>query len=221
MNLIKIFYKIYANLTFKTSKKYWEERYASGGNSGVGSYGKLADFKAEVINDFIKNYKIKTVLEFGCGDGNQLSLLNTENYIGLDVSKTVIEKCINKFNKNEDKSFFIYEPCCFLDKNQIFSCDLTLSLDVLYHLIEQEIFEKYLKDLFSSSKKYVIIYSSNYNSPQVGFVKHRNFTNWIEINIKNFRLIKKIPNKYPPNDEKNPTKKSPSDFYIYAKDEIQ
>jgi len=220
MNIIKIFYKTYANLIFKTSKKYWEERYLSGGNSGVGSYGKLADFKAEVINEFIKNNKIATVLEFGCGDGNQLSLLNTENYIGLDVSKTVVEKCTKLFNNDKNKSFFIYEPFCFLDKNHIFSCDLTISLDVLFHLIEQEIFEKYLTDLFSSSKKYVIIYSINYNSSQVGFVKHRNFTNWVETNIKNFKLIKKIPNKYP-YDKKNSKKTSHSDFYIYAKDEMQ
>jgi len=33
------------------SNKYWEERYAKGGNSGKGSYGKSAIFKADVIND--------------------------------------------------------------------------------------------------------------------------------------------------------------------------
>jgi cyclopropane fatty-acyl-phospholipid synthase-like methyltransferase len=216
----KKLYKIYTNAKFTTSEEYWEERYTSGGNSGAGSYGKFSLFKAEIINDFIKNNKIKTVLEFGCGDGNQLSLLNTENYIGLDVSKTVIQKCIKKFNKDEHKSFFIYEPYCFLDKNKIFFCDLTLSLDVLFHLIEQDIFEKYLTDLFSSSKKYVIIYSSNYNSSQTGHEKRRNFTDWIEKNAKNFKLIEKIPNKYPPYDGKNPDETCSSDFYIYRLEKI-
>ena len=31
------------------SKKYWEKRYLKGGDSGDGSYGKLAEFKAKVI----------------------------------------------------------------------------------------------------------------------------------------------------------------------------
>jgi hypothetical protein len=32
---------------------YWEENYANGGNSGNGSYGVLAQFKGDVINQFI------------------------------------------------------------------------------------------------------------------------------------------------------------------------
>ena len=36
---------------FPGSEKYWEKRYIAGGNSGAGSYGKLAEFKAEVLND--------------------------------------------------------------------------------------------------------------------------------------------------------------------------
>ena len=30
------------------SKKYWEDRYLKGGNSGNGSYGVLAQFRADV-----------------------------------------------------------------------------------------------------------------------------------------------------------------------------
>ena len=40
-------------LRFRDSKHYWEDRYASGGNSGSGSYNKLAEFKSEVINAFV------------------------------------------------------------------------------------------------------------------------------------------------------------------------
>lgn len=35
------------------SKNYWENRYKSGGNSGAGSYSNLAEFKAEIINEFV------------------------------------------------------------------------------------------------------------------------------------------------------------------------
>ena len=31
------------------SQSYWKERYAKGGTLGAGSYGRLAQFKSEVI----------------------------------------------------------------------------------------------------------------------------------------------------------------------------
>lgn len=43
-----------------------------GGTSGAGSYGVLAEFKAEVINSLLLEHSILTAIEFGCGDGSQL-----------------------------------------------------------------------------------------------------------------------------------------------------
>lgn len=40
------------------SKKYWNERYINGGNSGTESYNHLAQFKADVINNFVLNNQI-------------------------------------------------------------------------------------------------------------------------------------------------------------------
>ncbi len=213
--IIKI-YHLFKNIFFKGSVNYWEYRYSHKGNSGSGSYGNLSLFKAEIINEFIKENKINSIIEFGCGDGNQLNLLKCEEYVGLDVSKTIIKTCITKFNKDNSKSFFLYDSMLFKDNKKIFLCDLALSLDVLYHLIEKDIFEKYLIDLFRSSKKYVIIYSSNFDLKQQGHVKRRTFTKWIEKNIKEFKLIKKIDNKYKYNGS-NPNKTTLADFYIYEK----
>ena len=50
--------------SFPGSKNYWEQRYAGRGTSGAGSYGKLAEFKAEIINSFIKNNKISIIKVF-------------------------------------------------------------------------------------------------------------------------------------------------------------
>jgi hypothetical protein len=66
---------------------FWEERYKTGGNSGAGSYGEYAVYKAQIINDYIIKYNIKTISDFGCGDGNQISLLKGfESYMGHDIS---------------------------------------------------------------------------------------------------------------------------------------
>src|SRR5690349_24554192 len=58
---------------FRSSPSYWEERYRQGGNSGVGSYGQLARFKAQTINRFVAEQAVTSVVEFGCGDGAQLA----------------------------------------------------------------------------------------------------------------------------------------------------
>ena len=54
------------------SRNYWNQRYLKGGNSGNGSYNNNAIFKGEIINKFIKNKNIKSLIDFGVGDGNQL-----------------------------------------------------------------------------------------------------------------------------------------------------
>ena len=59
---------------FRGSAQYWETRYRTGGDSGAGSYGRLAKFKAESINGFVRENGIHSVIEWGCGDGSQLSL---------------------------------------------------------------------------------------------------------------------------------------------------
>ena len=40
------------------SKEYWEKRYLSKNNSGAGSYGHLAEFKSEIINEFLDKHNI-------------------------------------------------------------------------------------------------------------------------------------------------------------------
>ena len=77
--------KTWQSIFFKNSQRYWEERYQNGGNSGEGSYNKLAKFKADTITEFIKQNNVKDAIEFGCGDGNVLSFTTYHSYIGLDI----------------------------------------------------------------------------------------------------------------------------------------
>ena len=203
-------------LFFSDSKTYWERRYLRGKNSGKGSYGKLAEFKANIINSYIEENDIKSVIEFGCGDGNQLTLGQYQNYIGLDVSRTALDICKDIFKEDRAKSFFLYDSEYFIDNSSVFKSDLALSLDVIYHLIEDEVFELYMNHLFDSANRHVIIYSSNgdlglLNLPHV---RHRCFTKWIEENRPDWGMIKKIPNKYPLGSD---GQGSFADFFIYKK----
>ena len=206
----------YNNKNFQGSKNYWEERYAKGGDSGYGSYSKFAEFKAEYINKFIEDNNLTTVLEFGCGDGNQLTMAKYPHYIGLDVSSTIIDLCNEKFGEDSDKEFKIYDSFTY-DKS--IKCDVSMSLDVIYHLVEEEVYNKYMEHLFSGSDKFVIIYSSNEYTKQTFHEKHRKFTGWVEKNAADWKLIEKTENKYKQESmsEEENHETSYADFYIYAK----
>jgi hypothetical protein len=186
--------------------------YAKGGNSGVGSCGDLQIFKTETINHILKKYNICNAIEFGCGDGNQLKNIDYNNYKGFDISKTAINLCKKTYYNNKNLSFEL------IKKISGETSKLTLSLDVIFHLIEENVFNNYMKLLFNASEQFVLIYSSNTDTQideEVKHFKNRNFIDWVTINFKKIELIEKIPNKYPYNRKLNMG--SVSDFYLFKK----
>jgi SAM-dependent methyltransferase len=96
-----------AHRRFIGSGSYWEQRYASGGNSGAGSYGRLAEAKAAVLNRLVADQRIGSVLEIGCGDGNQVELAHYPAYVGIDVSPSVIAACHQRFIGDPTKRFLV------------------------------------------------------------------------------------------------------------------
>ena len=193
------------------SKKFWESRYRSGENSGYGSYGELAEFKASVINDFLilKHLQIDTTVELGCGDGNQISYINYKNYSGLDVSRTAIEICKRKFAGDNSKNFMLMGEV----GEKLF--DLSVSLDVIYHLVEDQVYYDYMQKLFELSDKYVIIYSSNTEILGNGHVRHRNFSNWIKAYKPDWILVEKVENPFSSLKNSNLEITSSADFFFY------
>lgn len=203
---------------FGNSKQYWRDRYARGGNSGMGSYSHLAQFKARVVNDYVADNNVRSVIEFGCGDGNQLSLAKYEKYIGLDVAPIAIGLCAQRFGGDDRKSFFLYDPACFIDPQGVISADLGLSMDVIYHLVEDATFETYMRHLFSASQRHVIIYSSNTteNAPgQSPHVRHRRFVDFVEHAFPEWRLSRTIKNEYPFTGDNSTG--SFADFFMFCK----
>jgi SAM-dependent methyltransferase len=199
-------------LPFPGSGTYWEGRYAKGENSGVGSYGKFAEFKAEVLNSFVNMERIESVIEFGCGDGNQLRLATYPRYIGFDVSAIALDLCREKFGADSTKSF---NP---LDMYAGETADLTLSLDVIYHLVEDDVFEDHMRRLFGAARRFVVIYSSNKEDDAGNadsHVRHRMVTRWVEANIDGWSLERRVVNKHPYKGDYK--QGSFADFFIYRK----
>lgn len=188
---------------FPGSKEYWKKRYDLGGTSGAGSYNQLAEFKANILNRFVEKEGVKSVLEFGCGDGNQVRLFTFPSYTGFDISEKAILRCKSIFARDKKKTFKL------MKEYNGEKAQLTLSLDVIYHLIEDEVYHEYMKRLFDSSAQYVIIYSSNTDEQskvQMNHIKHRKFSDWIEQNRSNWKKIKNIS-----------ADDTFADFYIYER----
>ncbi|MBX2825087.1 MAG: class I SAM-dependent methyltransferase [Gammaproteobacteria bacterium] len=197
---------------FDSSGNYWEQRYEAGGNSGDGSYDLLAQFKAELLNEFVAEHQVKSLIEYGCGDGNQLKLARYPSYLGFDVSATAVDLCRNQFESDGTKSFY------HMNEYAGQQAELTLSLDVVYHLVEDEVFDDYMKRLFDSASRFVIVYASNTDEnpdPRPPHVRHRHFTRWVDQFQPDWQLLKHVPNRHPYSAATRTG--SFADFYLFSK----
>lgn len=190
------------------SASYWENRYAEGGNSGDGSGGVLAEWKADVLNRFVADRHIHNVIEFGCGDGRQLALAEYPDYLGLDVSPTALELCRERFLGDRQKTFGSLPLA-----HSITPRDLALSLDVIFHLVEDDVYGKHITDVFNASQRYVILYTTDselegaeWTAPHV---RHRRVSQGVMAENGNWRVIDRYENPYPG--------MGGSDFYVYAR----
>ncbi|HEY2122850.1 MAG TPA: class I SAM-dependent methyltransferase [Chthoniobacterales bacterium] len=198
---------------FRGSSSYWEDRYRHGGTSGSGSFGRLAEFKAGILNDYVGKKGIQTVIEFGCGDGSQLALARYPRYVGIDVAHGSITTCRSSFAGDKTKSFHLASQI----PPDLGRFELVLSLDVIYHLVEDEVFDTYMRSLFAHADRFMAIYSSNKIEPSdAPHVRHRVFTRWIEINEPVWRQSGFVPNIYP-HDPARPGDTSFADFYFFER----
>lgn len=177
ISLFRTLLSTFRRLRYPGSLTYWERRYAAGGNSGTGSIGRLAAYKAETVNRFVREYNIQSVIEFGCGDGQQLRLADYPAYMGLDISETAVKQCRAIFAHDTSKKFEVYKPDGFNATG--FQADMALSLEVFFHLTEDKTYQLYLQHLFASACRWVVIFSSNEADTTGGIFPHfrpRHFT---------------------------------------------
>jgi len=203
-------YLWFAERRFSDSGSYWEKRYQLGGDSGDGSYGALAEFKAEVLNALVAENRFQTIIEFGCGDGNQLALAEYPHYHGYDISSAAIRLCSDRFAGDDSKLFTL------MDEYAGETADLALSLDVIFHLVEDTVFDASMRRPFPAADKMVVIYASNTDEQepnQPPHVRHRQFTPWVEEFAPAWRLDRCVENRlsYDPQTGLG----SPASFFMY------
>lgn len=190
MKLSRVLLNALTSIRFPGSSRYWELRYRLGGDSGAGSYGAEAAYKTAFLNQCFAAQGIQSVIDFGCGDGNQLRHLVVPSYRGYDVSPAAIARCRSAYEGDSGKEFHT------LDSYAGETADAALSLDVLYHLIEPNVFDAYLKRLFAASRRIVVIYAIDHEETRRlrgRHVHHRKFTPLIAERFPEFQLIDAPP----------------------------
>jgi SAM-dependent methyltransferase len=194
-----------------SSSSYWEARYRHGGTSGAGSYGRLAQYKAAFLNSFIRQNHIASVVDFGCGDGNQLSLLDMPSYTGIDVSPSSLARCSARFQERPSYRFVPESEAA-----DVVPHELAMSIDVIFHLVEDHVFDAYLARLFAKATRFVVVYSSNIDLGWPSMhVRHRRFTDAVMQRYPGWRLAAHVPNLVPFGKDE-PDQTSFADFFVYA-----
>ena len=172
--------------------------------SGSGSRGNLASFKIDYINKFIKDNKIKSILDFGCGDLHISSKLEVDKYFGIDIVDHIHPQIIKaKDYKTTVSRFDEFEHS---EK-----ADLCLCMDVLYHILSDELeyLENSINKIVDYSSKYVIIYAQDsYNKSYSDWSGHMNNSPWRQILEKKVTLI---------SEQDSPLAGTTAKFYVYEK----
>ena len=172
--------------------QYWENRYALGGDSGAGSKGEKYAFKRDFINHIVQQYSIKTIVDFGCGDGSQIAEITVNSYYGLDISPSAVARCRERYADRPEFQFDL------ITQTTLTRYDLAISLDVLYHIIDPSLYAAYLHRFFSHSQ-YSLLYA-NFSEKESSepHILHRNHFQEIERLHIPTRLIEQCPNPTKP-----------------------
>lgn len=132
--------------TFIYDNKIWGE--GSGGGSSLQNNGDYIDF----LHEFLVKNKIKSVVDFGCGDWQFSRHVNWcgANYIGVDAVQSVVDRN-NRLFSIEGVSFH-----CFDNVNELGAgYDLLLIKDVFQHWKDEDII-KFLEDNIHIGYKYIL-----------------------------------------------------------------
>jgi hypothetical protein len=182
------------NARFPGSTSYWQQRYEHGRDSGAGSYGEAAEYKAAFLNRLVSEQKVDSVVEFGCGDGAQLGLAAYPSYTGLDVAPGAIDLCVQRFGDDPTKSFLLYNPAHWHNRGTV-RADLGLSLDVVQHLVEDELLAQHLRHLFEASNRWVALYTPDSTTKaRAAHVRWRTLDEIVSFLPAGWEFVEKVDN---------------------------
>jgi hypothetical protein len=172
-------------------EQYWESRYAEGGNSGAGSTGIFRKWKWDTIFRYTPD--LAQVIDIGCGDLRFWENKQLTEYIGIDKSKTIIDR--NAVNHPQAK--FIHSPA----ENYIpdLQAPTVLCIDLLFHIMNDTAYLQILENLCKYSTDLVFIYTWQTNpwrdkTTDGKYQTYRPLENYFHIfEESGFNLVERVP----------------------------
>jgi hypothetical protein len=134
--------------------EFWEKRYLNDPQlgSGVGSKDKWKRRKLDAVRELVKRHRVKSILDIGCGDMQVMrdfpDLLDYK-YVGIDFSETVIEKNRQAFPGLEFRTADFHH----IADLGLEPPDLVLCFDVLFHIQNDETFDRVCQFIFNCGAK--------------------------------------------------------------------
>jgi SAM-dependent methyltransferase len=182
---------------------YWEWRYReSNRGSGPGSERKQADHKAGYLNLLIEREHVLSVIDWGCGDGRVISRVRARIYLGLDVSESALRLCQATCGERSRWSWALFDG---FTAPPLPPADLSLSLDVIFHLVDDAMYRRHLELVFGAADL-VCIQSSNRDENGYPHVRHREF-------------LKDVPQGWSIVDRPDPEWESEIGLWVFRREE--
>lgn len=131
--------------------------------SGHGSFGIWADAFVGIILKLVEEHGLRRVVDVGCGDFNVGRRIapHVDSYLGLDVSRVIVERNRRDFEKVQNVTFETFD----LIEKRPPPADLVLVRQVLQHLTNRQV-EAALDNLEASEARWIIVAEDVVNGPR-------------------------------------------------------
>jgi 2-polyprenyl-3-methyl-5-hydroxy-6-metoxy-1,4-benzoquinol methylase len=139
------------------NEKFWEDRYATNIQlgSGIGSREPYLSYKRELLIEILQKNNPSTILDVGCGDLEILKEIEFHNYIGVDLSPTILSR-----NRTIRPHWnFIQGNFLDITKNTAVRGDLVICFDVLIHQHDPKTYYDFVKAIVDSTNSLGLISS--------------------------------------------------------------
>ena len=136
-------------------KEYWEKRALEWSKQADRNYS-LPEEDKKIIQKWLKDIDFKTVLDIGCGNGRMVEWFEGKEYMGIDISKKLIEISKERYSNRK----FQVKKVEDLDEGKF---DLIFSYTTLEHITPEE-WPKAVKALKKCGRKALLIEPTGFES---------------------------------------------------------
>lgn len=158
---------------FKTNRWGMKET-VSGRGSTIKWTGRVRDW----IPVILEKYRIRSILDAGCGDFNWMRLIDLSgvNYYGCDIVDEIVENNIQKYAQ-DGRTFFVTD---ITTDEDLLKVDLIICRTVLFHLTVEHA-RQALSNFCKSGSKYLMV--TTHGSP-VKNIDARVEGKWRKLNLQ-------------------------------------